>query len=237
MVFPIHEQGLRIHTPKNQVLQRPAIRQTQATTAGRRLVDHDGDAEHDQNISDQTWLGRQLTAKEKQEEEEQATGTRPGSRAIHAYEAVEQSRKPAAPHLPASHIMRSPVITLEAAATLNEAWQLCQREGIHYLVLTDTQGELEGIVSERDLLAEAAGVGELSKQEEIDLSKAEIRVLIRKPLITAQETTDVRDIARLMLKHKVRAVPVINDKNELLGLVTRSDLMLGLANQSIEIDT
>lgn len=239
MVFPIHEQGLRIHTPKNQVLQRPAIRQTQATTASRRLVDHDGDSEHDQNISDQTWLGRQLTAKEKDAEEgQEEKGQAPGrQRALLAYESVEQSRNPVAPHLPASHIMRSPVITLPATASLNEAWQVCQREGIHYLLLTGEDDTLEGIVHERDLLVEAAGVGELSKQEGVDLSKAQVRELIRKPLITASETTDVRDIARLMLKHKVRAVPVLNDQQELLGLVTRSDLMLGLANQRIELNT
>lgn len=235
MVFPIHEQGLRIHTPKNQVLQRPAIRQTQATTAGRRLVDHEGDSEHDQNISDQTWLGRQLASRDANAEEEQATGS--GRRAINAYEAVEQSRKPQAPHLPASQIMRSPVITLDGSATLNEAWQLAQKESIHHLVLLDAEGHLEGIVNDRDLLAEAAGVGPLSKEEDLNLASVEVRRLIKAPLVTARETTDVRDIARLMLRNKVRAVPVINEHQELLGVVTRSDLMLGLANQSVQINT
>ena len=236
MVFPIHEQGLKIHTPKNQVLQRPSIRQTQATTASRRLVDHDGDSEHDQNISDQTWLGRQLAAKEEEADaEETPAGT--GRRAISAYQAVEQNRKPQAPHLPASQVMRSPVITLDGGATLNEAWQLALQESIHHLVLLDDKGELEGIVNDRDLLAEAAGVGPLSKEEGLDLAQVEVRRLIKAPLVTARETTDVRDIARLMLKNKVRAVPVVNDNQDLLGVVTRSDLMLGLANQSVEINT
>lgn len=235
MVFPIHEQGLKIHTPKSQVLQRPSIRQTQATTASRRLVDHDGDSEHDQNISDQTWLGRQLNSGETESEGEPAPGS--GRRAINAYEQVEQSRKPQAPHLPASHIMRSPVITLDGSASLNEAWQLALKESIHHLVLLNEKGELEGIVNDRDLLAEAAGVGPLSKQEDLDLTQVEVRQLIKAPLVTATETTDVRDIARLMLKNKVRAVPVVNGSQELLGVVTRSDLMLGLANQSVEINT
>jgi CBS domain-containing protein len=236
MVFPIHEQGLRIHTPKNQILQRPAIRQTQATTAARRLVDHDGDSEHDQNVSDQTWLGRHLTQKEGEAETQEEPAPGSGRRAINAYEEVEQSR-PHAPYLPASHIMRSPVMTLEGSATLNEAWQLASKESIHHLVLLDDNGNLEGIVNDRDLLAEAAGVGPLSKEEDLDLTQVEVRQLIKAPLVTAFESTDVRDIARLMLKNKVRAVPVINDQQELLGLVTRSDLMLGLANQSLEIDT
>ncbi|WP_404414608.1 HPP family protein [Marinospirillum sp.] len=234
MVFPIQEQGLKIHTPKNQILQRPAIRQTQATTAARRLVDHEGDSEHDQNVSDQTWLGRQLTHGETETQEEPAAGS--GRRAINAYEEVEQSR-PHTPYLPASHIMRSPVITLEGSATLNEAWQLASKESIHHLVLLDDDGNLEGIVNDRDLLAEAAGVGPLSKEEDLDLTQVEVRQLIKAPLVTAAESTDVRDIARLMLKNKVRAVPILNEQQELLGVVTRSDLMLGLANQSVEINT
>jgi CBS domain-containing protein len=133
--------------------------------------------------------------------------------------------------------MRSPVMTLEGSATLNEAWQLASKESIHHLVLLDDNGNLEGIVNDRDLLAEAAGVGPLSKEEDLDLTQVEVRQLIKAPLVTAFESTDVRNIARLMLKNKVRAVPVINDQQELLGLVTRSDLMLGLANQSLEIDT
>ncbi|WP_114417257.1 CBS domain-containing protein [Marinospirillum perlucidum] len=243
MVFPIHEQGLRIHTPKNQLLQRPAIRQTQATSASRRLVDHDGDREHEQNITDQTWLNRQLTAGEKHEEEadhqqEDESQLVTGKRAVNAYNQVEQSHTHHELHLPASRVMRSPVITLEASASINQAWEVLAENQIHHLVLVDDQGQLEGIVNDRDLLAEAAGVGSWSQEEEeIDLTSIQVRQLIKVPLITALENTDVRDIARLMLKHRVRAVPVLDQEGELLGLVTRSDLMLGLANQRIELDT
>lgn len=236
MVFPIHEQGLKIHTPKNQLLQRPAIRQTQATTAGRRLVDHQGDSEHDQNIADQTWLGRQLSSDSSEKKEEGSSGS--SRRALDAYEQVEQSHLDKTPPLPASHIMRSPVITLDGGATLNEAWLLASKEAIHHLVLLDQEGQLEGIISDRDLLAEAAGVGALSREEDlVDLARVEVRQLIKAPLITAREKTDVRDIARLMLKNKVRAVPVVDEQKQLVGLITRSDLLLGLANQSVEVDT
>lgn len=235
MVFPIHEQGLKIHTPKNQVLQRPAIRQTQATSASRRLVDHDGDHEHDQNITDQTWLGRQLGS-EAGEQEETPSGS--NRRAVDAYEKVEQSHGSPQPPLPARHIMRSPVIHLEGSASLNEAWLKVTREAIHHLALVNANGELEGMISDRDLLAEAAGVGPLSREEDwVDLARVEVRQLIKTPLITAQASTDIRDLARLMLKHKVRAVPILDEEQALIGLVTRSDLLLGLANQPLEIDT
>jgi len=231
MVFAIYEQGLRIHTPKEQLLARPAIRQTQAVSASRRLVDHQGDSEHNQDISDQTWIYGYPEHPPGEKDQQ------PSSKAMQAYAKVEQSKKKQAPLLPAHQIMRSPVMTLAATANLNEAWKLMQQEHIHYLVLLDEAEKLVGIIDDRELLKEAAGVGELSKQAGIDLATTQAGKLVKAPLVTATEETDIRDIARVMLAQKVRAMPIIDAEGALKGLVTRSDLMLGLANQNLEIWT
>lgn len=231
MVFAIYEQGLRIHTPKEKLLARPAIRQTQETSASRRLMDHNGDAEHNQNISDQTWIhGYSDDSGERKQPAK--------NKAMQAYAAVEQSKKPRAPTLPAHQVMRSPVITLNANATLNEAWRIMSTEKIHYLVLLDDEDQPTGVVNDRRLLQEAAGIGELSKQDGVDLAKMAISTLVDSPLVCASPDTDIRDIARVMLAQKVRAMPIVEDESgELLGLVTRSDLMLALVNQTLEIWT
>lgn len=231
MVFAIYEQGLRIHTPKEQLLARPAIRQAQAVSASRRLVDHKGDAEHNQDISNQTWIYG-YPEQQSNEQEQQSN-----SKAMQAYAEVEQSKKKQVPLLPARQIMRSPVITLPATAKLNEAWALMQQEHIHYLVLLDEVGDLVGVIDDRELLKEAAGVGELSKQEGVDLATTQASQLVKAPLVTATEETDIRDIARVMLAQKVRVMPIVDAEGALQGLVTRSDLMLGLANQNLEIWT
>lgn len=233
MVFAIYEQGLRIHTPKEQLLARPAIRQTQAISASRRLVDHQGSAEHEQDISNQTWIQgypeQQGGGKDKEEQ--------PKNRAMQAYADVEQSKKKQVPLLPALQIMRSPVITLPSTANLNEAWELMRKEQIHYLVLIGPAGDLAGILDDRELLKEAAGVGELSKKSGIDLATTQAIQLVKAPLVTASEQTDIRDIARVMLAQKVRVMPIVDAEGVLKGLVTRSDLMLGLANQALEVWT
>lgn len=232
MVFAIYEQGLRIHTPKEQLLARPGIRQTQATAATRRLMDHNGDAEHNQNISDQTWIHGYP------DDEPNEKHPPPHNKAMEAYAAVEQSKKPRVPLLPAHQVMRSPVMTLNQDATLNEAWSIMHKEQIHYLVLLDQDGKPSGVVSDRQLLQEAAGIGELSQQSEVDLATTPISKLVNMPLVCASPDTDIRDIARVMLAQKVRAMPILDDESsELVGLVTRSDLMLGLVNQTLEIWT
>lgn len=233
MVFAIYEQGLRIHTPKEQLLARPGIRQTQAVSASRRMVDRDGKAEHRQDISDQTWIHGYPDHQEGGSNKEDP----PKNRAMQAYAAVEQSKKKQIPLIPALQIMRSPVITLPATANLNEAWKLMTQEQIHYLILIDSAGDLAGVIDDRELLKEAAGVGELSKQKGVDLATTQAIELVKAPLVTASEETDIRDIARVMLAQKVRVMPIVDAEGALLGLVTRSDLMLGLANQTLEIWT
>src|SRR5690554_4978263 len=100
MVFAIYEQGLRIHTPKEQLLARPAIRQAQAVSASRRLVDHKGDSEHNQDISNQTWIYGYPEQQPNEKEKEQ----QPQSKAMQAYAEVEQSKKKQVPLLPALQI-------------------------------------------------------------------------------------------------------------------------------------
>lgn len=243
MVFAIYEQGLRIHTPKEQLLVRPSIRQAQAISASRRLLDHKGDTEHSQNIGNRVWLNsysnqplkdKQETEKEEKEAADKDTQQQQ-KRAMRAYTDVEHSKAKKVPLLPVSLVMRSHVITLPASANLNEAWKLMQKEQIHYLVLLDDAGKLAGVLDDRELLKEAAGVGELSKQKGIDLANTQAILLVKAPLVTATDDTDIRDIARVMLAQKVRVMPIVNGEGILQGLVTRSDLMLGLANQTLEL--
>lgn len=243
MVFAIYEQGLRIHTPKEQLLVRPSIRQAQAISASRRLLDHKGDTGHSQDIGNHIWNSNYIDpiAREKEQgkesEQEQEKEIHQQKKAAKAYIDVEHSKRKRVPLLPVSLVMRSHVITLPATANLNEAWKLMHKEQIHYLILLDEAGELAGVLDDRELLKEAAGVGELSKQEGIDLANTQAILLVNAPLVTATDETDIRDIARVMLAQKVRAMPIIDAEGVLQGLVTRSDLMLGLANQTLELWT
>jgi CBS domain-containing protein len=44
------------------------------------------------------------------------------------------------------------------------------------------------------------------------------------PVITAGEETQLRDIARLLVAHRIKRVPVIRD-NRIVGIVAREDLL------------
>ncbi len=49
-------------------------------------------------------------------------------------------------------------------------------------------------------------------------------------VITVTPDTDVREIARLLLEHHISAVPVVDDGDKVLGIVSEGDLMRRVEN-------
>ena len=50
------------------------------------------------------------------------------------------------------------------------------------------------------------------------------------PVIAADPITDVRRIAKVMLDYQQSAVPITNDQDELIGLVSRSNILQAAAS-------
>jgi CBS domain-containing protein len=49
--------------------------------------------------------------------------------------------------------------------------------------------------------------------------------LMTKPALTVHPDATVQEVVTLMYKHRVNPVPVVNDQNELVGIVSRSDVI------------
>ena len=52
------------------------------------------------------------------------------------------------------------------------------------------------------------------------------------PVITVKPNSSVRDVANLFLKHKISAVPVVDDTGKLVGIVTEGDLLHRVENDT-----
>lgn len=110
---------------------------------------------------------------------------------------------------------REPV-TLNDDDTLALAIQTMLWAEIRHLpVLRD--GNLVGVVTERDLLAHRARRG---KQGLGDL----LATVMSKPAVTAQPDMDVGEAADLMLAQRLGCLPVV-DGRAIVGVVTRSDVI------------
>ncbi|MCP9438996.1 MAG: CBS domain-containing protein [Nitrospira sp.] len=150
------------------------------------------------------------------------------SAAQRAYSQQAHQESQPRPAVIARDLMTSPVFTLSSDSTLNDAWAVMTQKRFRHIPITSLDGTLVGMVSERDLLAHAPEliVGLPSPQGE-RLQLAEIMIT---RVISATVTTDLRDIARIMLDEQISAVPILDGHRHPIGIVSSRDLLRGIAN-------
>ena len=54
------------------------------------------------------------------------------------------------------------------------------------------------------------------------------------PVITTPERTPVRELVGVMSTHRVSAVPIVDDDNRVVGLVSQADLLPAQAGPAVE---
>lgn len=125
----------------------------------------------------------------------------------------------------ARQIMSSPVVTASSNQRLNDIWGIFSKHQFHHLPLLDDQHQLQGIVSDRDILRFAANKND-------QLGSQPIRKLMTRQVITADIDTEVRSIAELMCQSGIGAIPIVDDTVSVVGIVSRSDILRTLVNRA-----
>ncbi len=121
--------------------------------------------------------------------------------------------------------MSKEVIFVSPNTTLPATHHLMSEYDVRRLPVTD-QGQLVGIITLGDVReAEPSDATSLSEWEaNYLLDKLKVsRVMATKP-ITISPNDTLADAANQMLKHKVSGLPVINDDNQVVGIITESDI-------------
>jgi acetoin utilization protein AcuB len=121
----------------------------------------------------------------------------------------------------ADKLMRVEVTTVPPDLSLKAAHALMVRLSVRHLPVVSGQ-RLAGIVSDRDVLL-AAGRGKDGAFTYPDISVGEVMSLSP---ISAGPESSVQDLAKTMVEAKIDALPIVSPQNELMGLVTSTDLIL-----------
>jgi CBS domain-containing protein len=112
-------------------------------------------------------------------------------------------------------IMSKPVRTVESNEKLGEALTVMNKYDIGNVVVVEGQ-KLIGIVTERDV------VRHLLRDTFVLLEP--VKRLMSKPVITASPESTVQEALEIMVKNKIRQLPVVQG-NSLVGIVSDKDLM------------
>lgn len=108
------------------------------------------------------------------------------------------------------------VATIDPAASIRQLVELLVEHNIGAAVVCAAEGELSGIVSERDVVRSLG-----SAQTLLDGPVAQIMTA---NVVTVTPSATVEELARLMTEHRIRHVPVLLE-GRLAGLVSIGDVV------------
>jgi CBS domain-containing protein len=117
--------------------------------------------------------------------------------------------------------MSHPVETVGERTLLDDARRLMEEHRIRHLPVVGPDGELRGIVSERDL-ARAEALDRATRGERPTLRIGDV---MQHEVVTIDERRPASEAARAMVQQKVGALPVVDDAHHLVGIITSSDFL------------
>ncbi|MDE1818383.1 MAG: CBS domain-containing protein [Thaumarchaeota archaeon] len=120
---------------------------------------------------------------------------------------------------PVEKIMTKIVVSLDSSKTIYDASVLMAKRKVGSLVVT-SKGKPFGIVTKGDLVK---GISTGMSFKDISLEEFATR-----PLIYASSSQTIEQVADLMIKNKIRKLPVIQ-QGKIVGIVTVTDLALFLS--------
>ena len=110
------------------------------------------------------------------------------------------------------------IATISRQATLGEAAETLFRDHIGALVVVEDDGQVAGVLSERDI------VGCLAQYGDSQLGERRVADAMTAPAITVLPTPPVLTALALMTARRIRHLPVMHD-GRLTGIVSIGDLV------------
>lgn len=127
---------------------------------------------------------------------------------------LEQSKTPI------EHIMTKSVVSLDSSKTIFDASKVMAKNKIGSLVVT-TKVKPIGIITKGDIVKGISKIG-------MSIKKEKLHKFATRPLVYASARQTVEEAADLMIKNKIRKLPVIS-QDKLVGIVTATDLAMFLS--------
>ena len=114
------------------------------------------------------------------------------------------------PQTRVGEIMTRNVLTAKPETAVVDIVRMMAKNKITGLPVVDTDNHLIGVVSESDIIGKAGDT---------------VADIMTNGSWTVNEDTTLGDAAEVMLRRRIRRLPVVKGDNELIGLLSRSDLI------------
>jgi CBS domain-containing protein len=119
--------------------------------------------------------------------------------------------------------MTKDVVTASGNASVREVADLMAKHNVGTVIITDGDGKLEGLVTDRQLVTDC-----IAKGCNIDSSRVGEIMTGKLPgamgLVTASPDMDILDAAKQFGQSHIRRMPVVEDGGRLVGVLSEADI-------------
>lgn len=151
----------------------------------------------------------------------------PSSRAVSQYQDLLRKNNAQEAVYHAYQIMSHPVVTLSERTNWLEAYEQFQKSPHKLLPVININRKLVGVLSRHDLYHTM-----LTQPEQLRDSATINQIeSVKQPVISANPVTDIRRIANILIERELAAMPVIEESDELVGIVSRTDILRCVAQE------
>ena len=130
------------------------------------------------------------------------------------------SRRPAQAPTLVGDLMTTQVTMLAPESLVADAIQLLGECNIRHLLVTDQQGRLVGVFSDRDALRNMA--------RGCDPFVTRVAAIMRQEPVAVTVETTVQDAIELLSFHRINCLPVVDADGRVRGILTTTDLLAAL---------
>ncbi len=117
-------------------------------------------------------------------------------------------------------VMTRSVVVVPFGKTILDVAKIMKRDNVgSIIVVEDSSGKhAKGIITERDLVHKILASGE-------DPYPVPVEKAMSRPLRVVRPETSLEDAAKAMRENKMKRLPVVNEKNELIGIISEGDVL------------
>ncbi|AYC33775.1 HPP family protein [Pseudomonas cavernae] len=131
----------------------------------------------------------------------------------------------------AADIMSRDVQTARPDTFIQHAWQMLNEHHLKALPVLDKQRQLVGIVTLVDLLGHFQLEGNSLFQRLKYLRGTKLRAIMSQPVISVRPHTHLVELVALLSDQGLHYLPVVDDGNHLVGIVSQTDLIAALSQR------
>jgi len=130
------------------------------------------------------------------------------------------------PELTAKRIMSMPIKMILPSVSMDEAGKIMIRYNLDGLLVAE-EGRVLGVIGKRDV----------DQATHHKLGHAPVSGFMSRPVITISPDTTFSDVQTIMVRNNIGRLPVMSESDELLGVVSRADILKILFDKSSKTGT